>query len=222
MSSRPIRPTRRLLLALPLGAIACAGRDEPPAALPPLVSGYGHLTPIRLNVASLALIEPAPGAVRVDEPAPLNPAREMRRMAEERLVAMGNEGEARFLIRAAEFRRERLAPPGGLTGLFAGEPGERLTCRLMARLELRADQGQRNAFVEAEARRTRSLPEGTSAAARRRAAEEVVRQGMDDLNVELEFQVRRSLRDWLSEAAVPAPAAIGPGGIQREELPRRR
>jgi hypothetical protein len=43
---------------------------------------------------------------------------------------------------------------------------------------------------------------------------------MDDLNVELEFQVRRNLREWLEpagSAAVPA----GAGGIEREELQRR-
>jgi hypothetical protein len=43
---------------------------------------------------------------------------------------------------------------------------------------------------------------------------------MDDLNVELEFQVRRNLREWV-EPAGSAAAPAGAGGIEREDLPRR-
>jgi len=209
---------RTLLLALPLAATACA--SGAPEALPPLVTGYRHLTPIRLNVADVEVLNPGPATTRVDEPAPVRPEQEMVRMAQERLVAMGTEGHARFVVQAAEFRREALAGPGGLVGLFVGEPGERLSVRLQGRLEILAADGRRAAFVESEARRQRTLPDGTSAADRRRAAEEVVRQAMDELNVELEFQVRRNLRQWLDEGGA-APVAIGPGGIEREELQRR-
>jgi hypothetical protein len=209
---------RTLLLALPLAASACA--SGPPAALPPLVTGYRHLTPIRLNVAEVEVLNPGPATTRVDEPAPVQPAAEMVRMAEERLVATGTEGQARFVVQTAEFRREQLAGQGGIVGLFSGDPGERLTVRLQGRLEILAADGRRAGFVEAEARRQRTLPDGTSDADRRRAAEEVVRQSMDELNVELEFQVRRNLREWLEAAGSPS-VPIGPGGIEREELQRR-
>lgn len=207
-------PRRLLLLGLPLGAAACASGE--PAPLPPLVSGYRHLTPIRLNVAQIEIVEPASGVVRVDQPAPLRPDTEMRRMAEERLVPAGVGGTARFVIRAAEFRRESVAQNTGIAAIFAGEPGERLSCRVALRLELRDAEGQA-AQVEAEARRSRTLPDGSSAAARRRAAEEIVRQAMDDLNVEFEFQARRVLRTWLVDTAVPAPALV-----EREDLGRPR
>jgi len=209
---------RRLLLALPLVAGACASGT--PDALPPLVTGYRHLTPIRLNVSEVEVLNPAPAAIRVDESAPVRPEREMVRMAQERLVATGTEGQARFVVQTAEFRRESLAGPGGLAGLFSGEPGERLTVRLQSRLEILAPDGRRAGFVEAEARRQRTLPDGATAAERRRAAEEVVRQSMDDLNVELEFQVRRNLRQWLDQGG-GAPVPVGPGGIEREELQGR-
>lgn len=210
---------RTLLLALPLAAAACAGGE--PEALPPLVTGYRHLTPIRLNVARVEVLPPGPATTRVDEPAPVRPEQEMARMAQERLVAMGSENTARFMVQAAEFRRERLAGQGGLVGMFAGDPGERLTVRMQARLEILAGDGRRAGFVEAEARRQRTLPDGASAAERRRAAEEVVRQAMDDLNVEFEFQVRRNLRAFLEVPGAAAPLPVGEGGIQREDLPRR-
>ncbi len=207
---------RRGLLSLPLALAACAGRPSEPETLPPLVSGYSHLTPIRLDVAAVDIVQPAPGVVRVSTPAPLNPAQEMARMAQDRLVAAGTAGGARFIIRIAEFRRETLPGPGGLTGMFAGDPGERLTVRMQARLEVSAPDG-RSGFVEAEARRQRTLPDGSSTAERRRAAEEVVRQAMDDLNVEFEFQVRRTLRGWIVETITPP---TGADGVQIEELPR--
>ncbi len=220
-------PTRRLLLRglalhaplLPLALSACASRDEP-EPLPSLVSGYRHLTPIRLNVAEIEIADPIAGAVRVFPGAPLPPEREMLRMAQDRLVAMGTEGTARFLPAAAELQREVLPGQGGVAGLFAGDPGERISCRLLCRLELASAEGRRVAFVEAEARRSRTEPDGASPAARRRAAEQVVRQAMEELNVEFEFQVRRSLRAWLVEGAAPA-AAAGTEGVQREDLPRR-
>jgi hypothetical protein len=222
MDSRrlPLPGRRAIVLGLPALAAACAGNDTPPP-LTRLVDGYGHLTPIRLDVAEIDVADPGAGVVRVDEPAPVRPDREMLRMARERIQAMGNAGQGRFVVEVAEFRRERLAGGNALTSLFTGEPGERLTCRLKARLEVRSE-ARGTGFVEAEARRQRTLADGASPAERRRAAEEVVRQAMDDLNVELEFQVRRTLRDWLLEAAVPAPAPVGPAGIEREELQRRR
>ncbi|QYU70136.1 hypothetical protein J4558_08465 [Leptolyngbya sp. 15MV] len=64
-------------------------------------------------------------------------------------------------------------------------------------------------------RRSRSLPDGTSATARQRAAEEIVRQAMDALNVEFEFQIRRVLRAYLVDTTVPAPEIV-----EREDLPR--
>jgi hypothetical protein len=205
-------PRRALLLGLPLAACA----SDEPATLPRLVQGYRHLTPLRLNVAELVIAEPAAGAVSISQPAPLRPDAEMRRMAEERIIPSGTSGSARFVIRAAEFRRERLAGSGGITAIFAGDPGERLTCRVALLLEVRSAEGQAGQ-VEAEARRTRTLPEGTSQPARRRAAEEIVRQAMDDLNVEFEFQLRRVLGSWLVDVAVPPPAPV-----ETETLPRPR
>ena len=208
---------RTLLLALPLAAAACASGE--PEALPPLVSGYRHLTPIRLNVLDVEVMNPGPATIRVDDSAPFRPEREMVRMAEDRLEAAGAENRARFMVQTAEFRREALASQGGLVGMFAGDPGERLTTRLQARLEVTGSDGRRIGFIEAEVRRQRSLPDGATAAERRRAAEEILRQAMDDLNVELEFQVRRNLRPWLAEGSVSA-VPMGRDGIEREDLPR--
>ena len=216
-------PTRRLLLtlssALPLALAGCGGGGPPPepVPLPPLVTGYAHLTPLRLNVQEIEIPPAPPEAVLVAEPVPLRPEAEMRRMAQERLFAVGTEGSARFLITAARFTRERLPAQGGFFGGNA-QPGERLACQLTCRIEVLSGEGQRTGFIEAEARRTRTVAEGTSAAGRLRAAEDLVRQAMDELNVEVEFQIRRALRNWLVETPTPGTAPA-PAPVQQEELP---
>lgn len=211
-------PTRRhLLKALPLLAVACAS-EEAPVALRPLVTGYRHLTPLRLNVLEIEVAEPLPGVVQVIEPAPLRPDVEMRRMAEQRLVPIGTEGRARFVITNARFARQPFAQQTGLSGLFAGEPGERLACELACRVEILSGEGNtRVAFVEAQVQRLQTVADGANATVRRQAAEDLVRQAMEDMNVEFEFQLRRTLRAWLAEGLTPTAPAPVP--VEREDLP---
>ncbi|OYW07929.1 MAG: hypothetical protein B7Z53_05500 [Rhodospirillales bacterium 12-71-4] len=213
-------PRRRHLLkaplALPALLLACAGPQELPP-LRPLVTGYRHLTPLRLNVLEIELAEPLPGAVQVMEQVPVRPEAEMRRMAQERLVPIGTEGKARFQITNARFTRDRLPPQGGIGGLFAGEPGERLTCQLACRVEILTGEGARVGFVEAEVQRLQTVADGASPAARRDAAEDLVRQAMEAMNVEFEFQLRRTLRAWLAEGLTPTAPAPVP--VEREDLP---
>ncbi|WP_431282929.1 hypothetical protein ACQW02_26565 [Humitalea sp. 24SJ18S-53] len=202
--------TRRAALVLPVFAAACAATPDT-TPLPPLVIGYSHLTPLRLNVQAVEII-PAPGGemTRVDTPAPLRPPEEVARMGRERLFADGNTNRARFLTEQASLVRETV----GQSGLFTTAPA-RFTCVLRCRVEVITEEGRRAAFALAEVRRTFTLGDPSPAGAIARAAETIVRQSMDDLNVELEFQARRGLREWL----VAAPRATTPGEVQREDLP---
>ena len=194
---------RRALLLAPLVLTGCAaGGDEPP---PPLVEGYAHLTPLRLNVREIVVEPPGLGpARRVDQPAPVDPVAEMERMARERLFAAGLSGRAVFSIETASLARQRLSGGG-----FLFAPEERATVVLRGRLEVQAGEGGPGGFATAEVRRTATGPADGSEASR---AATLVRRAMEDMNVELEFQVRRNLRPLL----VTAPP--GPG-VTAEPLP---
>jgi len=196
-------PSRRAMLLLPILAAACA--DRSPVPVPPGPIGYRHLTPLPLNVASLEITE-------ADPPQPVGdiggrertrPAEAMRIMARDRIVTVGTSETAVFTPTQAQLVQGR----------------DSLSCLLACRLEILSPLGSRLAFVEAGSRRAVAGPE----AARPRAAEALLRQTMDDLNVEFEFQLRRTLRDWVS-AVVPTAdgglAAPGPAGVAREDLPR--
>ena len=168
-------PRRRTLLLLPLLA-GCGGEDAPQgAALPPGPIEYRHLTPLPLNVATIRLSPDAPVATPGDIGAGLrpSPADAVRTMARDRLVAAGTTGEAAFTIGQAAMLRS----------------GGGLQCLLTCRLDIFDAEGERRGFVEAQAQRGRS---GGQAGAPG-AAELLLRETMDVLNVEFEFQIRRAL-----------------------------
>jgi hypothetical protein len=229
---------RRAALLAALGGASgallagCAGEDDGgPVTRPGPPPSYAHLIALRLNVAEIEVVDqPPPGpAGRVMPPAPINPAEAMARMARDRLVAAGTAGRGRFTIEQASLIR------GELAGGAFSSGGERLVCELRCRLEVVGAGGERAGSVEAQARRVLNAPGQSSAARRAAAADRVVRAAMESLNVEFEYQIRRSLRDWLLPSLPPGVApppppvgAAGPGGsgtveeIMREDLPRER
>jgi hypothetical protein len=196
-------PTRRTALLLPLAFAACSTPE--PAYVPPGPMRFNHLTPLPLNVASIEVVPGGPPPQLGDIGARLSPSptEAVRIMGQDRLLAVGTTGEARFTVSQAAMIQGR----------------DSLTCLVACRLEILSAEGERLGFVEAQSRRAVS---GTDAN-RPRAAEALLRNAMDDLNVEFEFQLRRALKDWLvkatpgAEGTIPAPP---PAGVTVEELPK--
>ncbi|MCO6418195.1 hypothetical protein JYK14_18790 [Siccirubricoccus sp. KC 17139] len=194
-------PHRRSLL-LPVLAAACS-RD--PAPVPATPIGYRYLIPLPLTVSEIEIstANPAPAPGDVGARLVPSPAEAVRIMGRDRLVAVGTEGKAVFSVATAQLIQGR----------------ESLSCTLACRLEVLSPMGSRMGYVEAATRRAVSGPD----AERRRADEALLRQALDDLNVEFEFQVRRNLREFLAATApnpdgtIPAPP---PAPVEREALPR--
>jgi hypothetical protein len=198
---------RRAALAGVLALAACGGRSEPPPA-PVGPPSYSYLTPLRLAVGRIEVVQATdPAATRVMPPVPLIPAEVVRIMAQDRLSAAGGPGAARFRTQVATLTRES----AGSGGVFSGA-SERLTCVMRCRLEILTDEGSTIGFAEAEIRRTAVRPAGNQAE-RAQSAAEIVRLAGSDLNVEFEYQLRRNLRALLrgpAPATEPgAPAAPG-------------
>jgi hypothetical protein len=197
-------PTRRAVLLLPLLGAACAG-DPEPAYVPDGPLDFTGLLKLPLNVATLTVAPASPVPPMGDIGAQLapTPADAVRIMGRDRLVAVGTAGEARFTVTQAAMIQLR----------------DSLTCLLACRLEILSTEGSPQGFIEAQARR---VVQGAGAA-RPRAAEALLRQAMDALNVEFEYQVRRALKDWLVRAPVGedgTPVIPPPGAVTREDLPR--
>jgi len=189
---------RFVLAALLAGALAGCGSDPVPENYPPL--SYSYLLPLRLNVASIDIDDswrPHPGTPDVSLYSPVRPLDALRQMAQDRLVAAGNAGRAVLHIDDASILHI----------------GDRLDGHMVVTLNIYTSDGTRSAYAEAQvARRTTDIPSGP--AGLRAALYRLTHEMADDMNVELEFQVRRSLRDWLLDTtqgpAVPAPVIQQP------------
>ncbi len=189
MTSRVL--TRRSTMLLPLLLAACGGGHSD-RSFPPL--RYGYLTPLRLNVASVRVeTRYIPAGVPPDvsqlDPAP--PVQALQSMAADRLQAFGSSGQAVFVIKDASLLRQK----DTVTGTLAVE------------LDIYTSANTRAGFAEARVSRTHTGDTDDMAA----TLYDMTKQMMDAMNVEFEFQLRRSLRDWLvAEGAAPVPVQQQP------------
>jgi hypothetical protein len=177
-------------------ALAGCGGDEPPPAETYMPLHYEYLKQLRLNVGTVDVedrsIQLGPADITSQDP--VQPAQVLAQMGRDRLFAAGTTGRAVFTIDNASISQ---AENGTLDGVMA------------AHLEVLTDSGARAAY--AEARVSRQHVPGSAPENLRNNLYDMTRQMMDDMNVELEFQVRKSLRDWLvTNTAVPAPVVATP------------
>ena len=178
---------RRAVLSLPFVVAACADGDPVPARNSFPTLSFGYLTTLRLNVATVEEAAlPPPGPLDDVNPAPPGPA--LIRMAQDRLAAGGTLGRAVFTVDQASITRRG----GGLDGVMT------------VHLDVLTSEGSRAGFAEARvSRRAEGIGDLKG------ALYDMSVQMMQDMNVEFEFQVRQSLRDWLQEATTaPPPAAV--------------
>lgn len=207
---------RRTVLLLPLIAAGC-GDDEPAQQSFPLPS-YGYLTPLRLSVGSIQFSDRTPPVPpdTIAAIAPLRPVDALKQMGTDRLIASGVTGHADYVIDQAVLRRI----PGGIEGVFA------------VHLDVYAGAGSdRSGYAEARVARRRTS--NNSGENPRTVLYSFVKQMMDDMNVEFEYQIKRSLKDWLQQtsgAAPPPPqvesqplaAPVAPTALPPGVLPLRR
>lgn len=183
-------------LMLSLGMTACSGgtADE---AFPPI--DYSYLSPIHLNVASIDVQDEAPAAPdSLSAKAPIAPDQALKNMAAQRLVASGTSGKADFIIKQAYLNR---AGDNAVTGAMD------------VQLNVADAGNQHTGFVHA--RITRKLDAGDRDPTSRRELYTFTNQMMQDMNVELEFQIRKKLLSWMTDAA---GTPIVNGGVQQQAL----
>ena len=186
--------SRRTLLLLPLAAAACTESTPPRTSFPPL--RYDYLNPIGLNVATIDATTRASaggGADDITASAPIDLPAALQAVGADRMKAWGTAGRAEFVItEAALYRRS-----GGYEGALSVE------------LDIYpAASNQRAAY--AEARVFRRIENDSDDV--RGTLYDLEKQLLDAMNVELEFQIRRNIRDWLVAApnATPAPVSAQP------------
>lgn len=183
-------------LGFSLGLAGCAS-DEPAQTFPP--ADYSYLSQLHLNVGSINIQDEAvPPPASLSGKAPTPPDQALKQMASQRLVATGQSGKADFIIKQAYISANGESSISGALDvqLNISDAGNLHTGYMHARISRKLDTGSKSATSRA------SLYELTS-------------QMMQDMNVELEFQVRKKLMSWMTDA-IGNPLVNG--GVQQQSL----
>jgi len=179
--------------ALALLLAGCGGTPEAPRFEP---LHYDYLTRIKLNVARVDIDDswtPRGADRHVEFLAPTPPLDALRHMAEDRLVPGGSSGRALFTIDDASII----------------QAGDSYRAILAVHLDILNSDDERLRGIEAHATGTHAVT-GDDPDAVRSDLDELTRQAMNDMNVDFEYQIRKTLRRDLQTTSptAPPPAAV--------------
>jgi hypothetical protein len=184
------RLTRRASLLLPFLLAACGGE---PKVYRPL--RYDYLRPIDLSVKAIDIEQRfVPSGVDPDisGESPVDPVATLREMGQDRLKPLGSTGRAVFSINDASLIKRADVVRGSME----------------ATVEILTDDGQHAGYAQARVsrRHTGHIDD------LRDLLYEMVSGLMDDMNIELEHQIRTQLKPWLADtvSAVPTPVDAAP------------
>ena len=197
-----IAPTLISLTGAMLLLAACGGNPAPHFPDP----DFQSLDPIRLDIANMRYANNyrAPGAApNVDHLLPVSIARAATRWAEVRLHADGKTGEAVFIIEEASVIDTPLDIKEGIVGAFLYQAAHEYRATLTARLVVRRDPGtsgneDSRGDTEVTVARTRTLKEDAGLTQRDIVWHEMMEKLMQDLNAEMEENIRRYLGDFVN------------------------
>lgn len=189
------------LVALAATDLAGCATPPPQNRFPDLT--YAHLGEFRLDVAEISVISEykSPFAPpNIEQNMPVVPERAMRRWAADRLAATGTPGHtAQFIIQDAKVTDTPLAKTQGLRGVFTSDQSNRYDSSFAARIVVRAERGYfGTGEASARATRARTVAEGISINEREKVWFELVEATMNDLNAELDRQIRGKLGRFLA------------------------
>jgi hypothetical protein len=191
---------RRFVLLLPLALAACGDNDQ--VAFNTL--RYNDLPPIQLNVASIRIEQrfvPSGVPPDVSNQDPTPPVEALKAMAGDRLQAFGTTNTAVFAILDATLTRE----------------GDVVLGSLAVSLTILNGSGTQIGFAEArvQSRHTGQLNH------LRTVLYDLTKSMMIDMNIEFEYQIRRNLRNWLTNTVAPeSPVEQAPLGQSPSQPPQ--
>ena len=188
--------TAAALLAVAVIAVGC---EVPLPSRDSTAPSFAHLPPLVFDLERIEVVErgTAPHPSDVDHLFPIPPAVAARLWVEDRLRASGHVGVLRVTIDEASARSTPFATNKNLEGLLTEEQAERIDARLRVTIEAIDGNGEVNGSATAEAKRSRTLPEGITLAERERHYEEIVGALLHDYNTSQEQAIRKYLGLYL-------------------------
>jgi hypothetical protein len=207
--ARFFQATPWLAAAIAASLAGCSSPPPPLQVFPPL--DYTYLPPIVLTVSGITVQNsyvPDPAAANLIGQDPAPPATTVIAMAQHRLVANGTPGTATFTLETAS-----IEPVGNS---YVGS--------ISVRLDVASADGRKTGFTEASVAVTQTAPDPDATQNQVQAVlYGMTKQLMDQLNVQLQYQIQHDMGSWISYATNAATnalnsGAIGNGGIQAAPL----
>jgi hypothetical protein len=181
--------------ALPLAACGGPAPAPQPQVFAPL--NYDYLPPIVLKVSTLNVVNnyvPSAdeAALIAQDPAP--PASTLLAMLNHRLVAYGTPGTGTVTVQSASINQVG----GNFTGAMTVD------------INLASADGRSTGFAEASVSASQTAPDPDSGQTPA-ALYAVTKQLMDNMNVQLQYQIQHNLGPFLSYSAAPGVSPLAPG-----------
>ena len=186
------------LFILPVVVLGLAACETPVSIqkLPELT--YGHLPPLKLNVAKIEIVvqyQPPLKEPNVEHLFPTPPLKALRRWASDRLRAVGRSGKARLFITDASAIETSLRKKTGVIATFTKQQSDRYDLTVDAVLEV--SDGRRGGRVSARVTRFSTLREDITINERDRAWFDMTEALIKDFDAEIEKNIRQVLADWV-------------------------
>ncbi|MDQ7250583.1 hypothetical protein [Dongia sedimenti] len=187
-----LRPIGLALLALVL-----ASCDTPPKrqSFPEIT--FQHLRPFRLDVARVQIVDgyqPDPGA-DIGSQFPEVPAAVARQWAEDRLAAVGQQGEAIYTITLSKATQTPLKRSQGMSAMTHKDQSDRYDLAMTVNLEVRS--GGKQGAVTAQAARSQTVREDMTLNQREAVLFTLLDVTMKDVNAQMEKLIPQYLGGFL-------------------------
>jgi len=187
----------RTILGMVLLATALAACKTPPdrQTFPDIT--FQHLQPFRLDVARVEIVDgyqPDPGNDIGDE-FPEVPAAVARQWAEDRLLAVGQQGQAIYTITLAKATRTPLKRSQGMAAMTHKDQSDRYDLAITVNLELHS--GGKQGAVTAQAVRSQTVREDMTLNQREGVLFNLLDITMKDVNAQMEKLIPQYLGGFL-------------------------
>ena len=188
MKLRYLTPFAVLMLA------ACSSSPPPPPQNFPALD-YSYLPPIVLKVANLSIVNnyvPSPDAATLIGQDPQAPATALLAMLNHRMAASGAPGSGTITVQDASLNEENGTISGAMT----------------VDINLTSPDGRSTGFAEASVSASQTAPAADAPPGTIQAAlYGLTKRLMEDMNVQLQYQIQHNLGAWISWPASPGSNA---------------
>ena len=188
----------RTLAAFTLIVFAVSGCESPQAPKFPELH-YTHMPKITLDVAAIEIVDnfQPSGPAHIEDRMPVSPETALRNWAEDRLVAGGVSGVAKFIINSAAVTETKLSKKGGISGAFTTQQSHRYDADLRVELRLEGVPRVSKAFAEANVTRSQTIGEDASINVREQMWFDMTEALMKDYDPLMSASIQKHLGDFV-------------------------